>query len=156
MWEQLRRFSNLPARARVLFLRAATLLPWVALRLKMQGFQATRKFLQKSIEESSLISFSGPGKITERAALTARMVRAAARHGLGSPSCLEESLVLVHLLRRQGITAQLRIGIKKNVPQFEAHSWVESNGVALNESEALHDHYAPFEAEFSENPPAQS
>lgn len=144
------------APARALFLRAAALLPWVALRLKMQGFQSTRESLRKSIEESSLISFSDPERITERAMLTARMVRAAARHGLGSPSCLEESLVLVHLLRRQGITAQLRIGVKKNVRQFEAHSWVECNGVALNESEALHDHYAPFEAEFSENPPAQS
>ncbi len=84
------------------------------------------------------------------------MVRAAARHGLGNPSCLEESLVLAHLLRRQGIASQLRIGVKKNMLKFEAHAWVECGGVALNESEALHDHYARFEAEFSASPPAQS
>jgi len=84
------------------------------------------------------------------------MVRAAARNGLGNPSCLEESLVLAHLLRRQGIEAQLRIGVKKDAPKFEAHAWVECAGTALNETEALHDHYAPFEAEFTSIPPAQS
>ena len=96
------------------------------------------------------------GPTAEQVALTARVVRAAARHGLGNPSCLEESLVLVYLLRRQGIDSQLRIGVKKNIPKFEAHAWVECGGVALNEVVALHDHYAPFEAEFTAIPPAQS
>jgi Transglutaminase-like superfamily len=153
MWERLRRFSNLPAPARGLFLRAAVLLPWVALRLKLHGFRATNNSLQNPSE-----TFPSPGTLqsAQRVHWTARMVRAAARHGLGNPSCLEESLVLAHLLRRQGIASQLRIGVKKNIPKFEAHAWVEWGSVALNESDALHDHYARFEAEFSANPPAQS
>jgi hypothetical protein len=154
MWERLRRFKNLPTPARTLFLRAAALLPWVALQLKMQGFQATKKSLQDLTRE--LPTSPDANQSAERTALTARMVRAAARHGVGKPSCLEESLVLMHLLRRQGIASQLRIGVKKNVAKFEAHAWVECDGVALNESEALHDHYASFEAEFSSTPPAQS
>jgi hypothetical protein len=153
MWERLQRFSNLPPPARALFLRAAVLLPWVALRLRLQGFQATNQSLQNA---SRQMDRSKSGRAGERAALTVRMVRAAARHSLGSPSCLEESLVLVYLLRRQGIDSQLRIGVKKNIPKFEAHAWVESGGVALNEVAALHDHYAPFEAEFTADPPAQS
>ena len=153
MWERLRRFKSLPAPARGLFVRAAVLLPWVALRLKLQGFRATNNSLQNSDEK-----FTAPddGQGAERVRLTAWMVRAAARHGMGSPSCLEESLVLVHLLRKQGIESQLRIGVKKNIAKFEAHAWVECGGIALNESDALHDHYARFEAEFSTNPPAQS
>ncbi|MBS1842021.1 MAG: lasso peptide biosynthesis B2 protein, partial [Acidobacteria bacterium] len=94
------------------------------------------------ISESPFRETGVPNSGAERVALTARMVRAAARHGLGNPSCLEESLVLAYLLRRQGIEAQLRIGVKKNIPKFEAHAWVECDGVALNETEALHDHYA--------------
>lgn len=147
MWERLRRFKNLPTPARGLFLRAAVLLPWVALRLKMQGFQATKNSLLGLTEE--LPTSLDANEIAERTRLTARMVRAAARHGVGKPSCLEESLVLMHLLRTQGIASQMRIGVKKNVTKFEAHAWVECDGVALNESEALHDHYASFEAEFS-------
>jgi Transglutaminase-like superfamily len=129
------------------------LLPWVAVRLKLQGFQATKNSLKAPARNISTNNLDG---MTGRAALTARMVRVAARHGIGSPSCLEESLVLLHLLGMQGIEAQLRIGVRKNVAKFEAHAWVECGGVALNESESLHDHYAPFEAEFSSMPPAQS
>lgn len=122
------------------------LLPWVALRLRMQGFQVTKSSL---VRTSLKKSDSKQSEMETQTALTARMVRAAARHGFGNPSCLEESLVLLHLLNEQGIAAHLRIGVKKNIPQFEAHAWVEYEGRALNESEALHDHYAPFEAEFS-------
>ena len=153
MWERLRRFRNLPAPARRIFLRAAALLPWVALRLRLQGFQATKNSLKNPAKKVSANNLS---ENPERAALTARMVRAAARHGIGSPSCLEESLVLLHLLWMQGIEAQLRIGVRKNIPKFEAHAWVECAGKALNEGESLHDHYAPFEAEFSPVPPARS
>lgn len=153
MWERLQRFRKLSAPARGIFLRAAVLLPWVALRLKLQGFQVTKNSLRSSAIDISPKNLS---ENTERAALTARMVRSAARHALGNPSCLEESLVLLHLLNAQGIAAQLRIGVKKNVPKFEAHAWVECEGVALNESESLHDHYASFESESSVMPPARS
>jgi len=154
MWERLRRFRKLAAPARGIFFRAGMLLPWVAWKLKRRGFEATRKsLLQSPSKESNSLNEI---ESAERAALTARMVRAAARHGVGNPSCLEESLVLLHLLARQGIAARLRIGVKKNVAKFEAHAWVECGGVALNESEALHDHYAVFEAEFSAPPRAES
>lgn len=153
MWERLRQFRKLPAPARKVFLCAAALLPWVALRLRLQGFRATQKSLQISARTSSTGSVT---ENSERAALIARMVRAAAQHGMGNPSCLEESLVLLHLLSSQGIAAELRIGVKKNVPKFEAHAWVECEGVALNESGSLHDHYAPFDAELSAPPPARS
>lgn len=146
MWERLRRFRKLPAPARTIFLRAAALLPWVALRLRLQGFQVTKKCLQGA--NTNKLENNSDGAAAQ-AQLTTRMVRAAARHGIGNPSCLEESLVLLHLLNAQGIAAHLRIGVKKDTPQFEAHAWIEFDGKPLNESEALHDHYAPFEAEFS-------
>lgn len=152
MWERLRRFRALPGPAQNIFLRATVLLPWVALRLKVSGFRATKNALLRRRAEQSLSD--KPDQTSERALVAAAMVRAAARHGLGSPSCLEESLVLLHVLSRDGIRAQLRIGVKRHQPKFEAHAWVECGGIALNESEALHDHYAPFEAEFT-NPPAE-
>lgn len=145
MWERLRRFRALPKPAQIIFLRAAVLLPWVAVRLRISGFQATKKALLRGAQFPPT-----PSKAShERMAMAARMVRAAARHGVSSPSCLEESLVLLHALAAQGIAAQLRIGVKRNQPKFEAHAWVECGGVALNESDALHDHYAPFDVEFS-------
>ncbi len=154
MWERLRRFSALPKPARIMFLRAAVLLPWVAVRLKVNGFQATKDaLLQRTVKQSSS---HDSNNFYESIEMTAKMVRAAARHGIGSPSCLEESLVLLHMLAKQGISAQLRIGVKRNQPKFEAHAWVECRGIALNESDALHDHYTPFEMGFSNLPPEKS
>lgn len=154
MWERLRRFRALPKPARKIFLRAAVLLPWAALRLKVSGFRATKNALLSSATDQTLRD--NPKEINERSAMAARMVRAAARYGIGNPSCLEESLVLLRILAGEGIAAQLRIGIKRSAPKFEAHAWVECGGVALNESESLHDHYEPFEAEFSNLPTERS
>ena len=154
MWERLRRFRALPGPAQSVFLRAAVLLPWVALRLKVSGFRATKDALLRAAPKQSFPEESG--SLLDRVEMTAGMVRTAARHGLGNPSCLEESLVLLHVLAKQGIPAQLRIGVKRSAPKFEAHAWVECRGVALNESDSLHDHYTPFEMEFSNLPPERS
>ncbi len=82
------------------------------------------------------------------------MVRAARRYTLLKFNCLEESLTLWHLLGKQQIPARLRIGVRKNNGVFEAHAWVEHDGVALNEPESIHLHYSAFEQEFPE-PPAE-
>lgn len=87
------------------------------------------------------------------AELTARMVRTAVRYSIGHPTCLEESLVLWWLLGRQGIAAELRIGVRKCGENFEAHAWVECEGSTLNRPEARHEHYAAFDAAFSSMPP---
>jgi len=77
------------------------------------------------------------------------MVKAGAHYGLGHPTCLEQSLVLWYLLRERNISARLRVGVRKSAEKFEAHAWVEHDGVALNQSEEVHQHYAAFESEFA-------
>lgn len=150
MWERLRRFSALERTARGLFLRAGALLPLISLSLRLRGFRKTQAFLQKFL---SLPSDPTNTVMPITADLTVRMVRAAARRSVGHPTCLEESLALWWLLRRQGIASELRIGVRKQGDKFEAHAWVESDGVALNEIEALHEHYAAFDAALSSLPP---
>ncbi len=81
------------------------------------------------------------------------MVRAAARHSPGHPTCLEESLALWWLLGRRGIDSELRIGVRKQGEKFEAHAWVERAGAALNEPESVHEHYAAFDSALSSLPP---
>lgn len=150
MWERLRRFRKLEPEARRIFLRAAILLPLFALSLRVRGFGSTQASLQRFLTAANQKTNTDQ---EARAALTARMVRAAVHHGLGRPSCLEESLALWWLLGRRGIASQLRIGIRKENAQLEAHAWVEFEGVALNEPEAKHHHYSAFEAEISAAPP---
>jgi transglutaminase superfamily protein len=149
MWEKLRRFSALGREARGIFLRAIVALPKIARSLRRRGFQGTRASLSKGLSPLSAI----PGTDTFRIESTVRMVRAAARYGIGKPSCLEESLTLWWFLARQGIASDLRIGVRKERETFEAHAWVERDGVALNEPESRHTHYAAFDSEFPRTMP---
>jgi Transglutaminase-like superfamily len=55
-------------------------------------------------------------------------VHQAIRIGRRRPTCLMKSLVLFHLLRRQGDDAQLLIGLPANPVNQNAHAWVELDG----------------------------
>jgi len=80
------------------------------------------------------------------------MVRAASHFGPIRATCLAQSLTLWLLLEQQNISSAIRIGVRKKDNRMEAHAWVERNGVALNETDEVHRHYAPFEHEFANNP----
>jgi hypothetical protein len=152
MWEQLRRFSALEPGARGLFLRAFALLPLISLSLRARGFRATQFTLQKYVSRSRAVpaaeTLSMDKERAARVALSARMVRSATYRSFGYATCLEKSLALWWLLGRQGIPSTVRIGTRKTGGKFEAHAWVECNGVPLNEPAEPHSHYAAFDEAF--------
>jgi len=144
MLESLRRFSALERTAQALFLRAVLMLPLIGLSLKLRGFDATRTTLRKTLSQET--PQTDADSLKKQIALTAHMVNAADRHGMVHPSCLVKSLTLWWLLGRQEISSQLRVGIRKEGEKLEAHAWVEREGMALNEPEEQHHHYAAFDA----------
>lgn len=155
MWEPLRRFSLLDSEARGIFLRAAILLPVIAVNLRLRGFRATQESLLRFLAHPRLVrqEDSTDSRLAcERTRLTARMVNAAGRHAWPGSTCLEKSLALWWLLRRQGIQSELRIGARKSDGKFEAHAWVERDRIALNEPQEAHRHYAPFDESLSSVP----
>ncbi len=139
------------ADARGIFLRATAVLPVISVSLKMRGFGATQKFLLRSLpivpqtSQQDSIHVVGALKRTE---LTSRMVNAAIGHVWRASTCLEKSLALWWLLGRQGIACEVRIGARKQGGKFEAHAWLERDGVAINEPQQEHRHYAAFDAAF--------
>jgi hypothetical protein len=151
MWEPFQRYRALDPEARKLFGRSVTLLPLIALSLRFRGFKKTKEALQKKL---SLISPQQrpKQKAAEMVQRTCRMVRAGAHYGVVHPTCLEESLALWYLLQKQSLPAGLRIGVRKLPEKFEAHAWVEYEGVALNQAEEVHQHYAVFDSEISDLP----
>jgi transglutaminase superfamily protein len=154
MWAQLQRFRKLDAPAQKIFLRAWLTLPLVALSLRLRGFGATQRSLQRrkpsNPAENSTENSGSNTQVRKdsNAELTARMVAAAARRSMFQAGCLERSLTLWWLLEQQGLACQIRIGTRKSESQLEAHAWVEYNGLALNEEHDLHTHYAAFEEAF--------
>jgi hypothetical protein len=110
------------------------LLPLAALSLRLFGFKRIQVFLADSASPHGQVSLPKQ-QMLAAARTVARMVSVAAKHGLHHSSCLEKSLALCWLLKRQGIIAQLRIGVDKEGSVFSAHSWVELNGRVLIDSE---------------------
>ena len=127
-------------RDRGLFLRAWLLLLVVAPGLRVFGFQRTQGAL--GVAEAP----GGCRRGLDEAQAIARIVHAAANRNPLRPSCLARSIVLVHQLRRRGLAAEIRIGVAKPDGRLAAHAWVEHDGVALAETDASRDAYAPLDA----------
>jgi hypothetical protein len=141
-----KRFWNLPRYEKGLLLRASALLPLTNVCLRLAGFRRSKQWLENlGVPGGTAVALS-PADQLAAAERVARIVSVAERWGLGSPSCLERSLVLWRLLRRQGVSAQLHIGARKNNQALEAHAWVECEGIVLNDSDEVHRHYSRFDA----------
>ena len=99
-----------------------------AVSLRLFGFRRVQTVL-------NLSSAAAAGRDDLPAAqAVARIVQGAAGWSPVHASCLARSLVLCRLLRRQGLAADLRIGVAMPDGRFAAHAWVEHEGVALNDS----------------------
>jgi Transglutaminase-like superfamily len=138
-----RRFSELGGYRRGAIMEAATGLTvgWVGLRLV--GFRRWKAALEWLVPRSPHQDFGG--RAGETVDLLAQSESSAARNLPFRTNCLERSLVLWWLLRRRGIDAELRIGARKDAPNFEAHAWVECNGRVINEPGETHLHFTPFD-----------
>ena len=95
-----------------------------------------RKFADKSLSRDSL-------RMAETAYAVVDMV---ARNIPGNPAtCLPRSLTLWWILRRQGVEAELRLGVRSDGESIVAHAWVVCHGTVIGETE--HDQFVPFEVE---------
>ena len=120
---------------------------WLGLRLA--GFRHWKRALERLSPSTNLVAREPGESQLQAAELIARMAAAAARNLFISTNCLEQSLVLWWLLRRRGISAELRIGARKELERFEAHAWVEVYSAVLNDSKEEHRHFVPFEGPIS-------
>ena len=74
------------------------------------------------------------------------MVAIAAAHGIYRANCLKQSLVLWWLLSRRGIKSEIVFGAQRDVvDDFNAHAWVECNGINLSDSEEVQQRFAAFQ-----------
>jgi hypothetical protein len=129
---------------RWLLIQALVLLPITGLATRRIGFRRW----QATLASWTPVTERQPGEVLEsrrrQAKRTARLVGAAARHGLFRANCLQRSVCLWWLLRRQRIDGDLLIGTRKSAGQFEAHAWVELAGVALGETDETLQSYVAF------------
>ncbi len=78
------------------------------------------------------------------AAHLVKLVDVAARNHVRPMTCLPRSLALKALLDRQGLEADLRIGVRRDVGNLLAHAWVEQAGAPLGEAEDIGQRFQPL------------
>ncbi len=74
----------------------------------------------------------------------ARWVNAVARHPIPWARCLQRSLALCLWLEREGFQPELRIGVRMEGVDLEAHAWVEYCGEVLNDTPDVSKEFAPL------------
>jgi hypothetical protein len=144
MFRKIQRFLKFDSSDRLVFLEALGLLPLTAIGLRGLGF--TRFYGDSNRWADAQAGKSLTENAIPDAQRTARLVQLAARKGLYHASCLEQSLALLWLLRREGIAGELRIGVRKEAGQLQAHAWVECLGFPLNESADVGQRYRRFDS----------
>lgn len=132
----LRRWRALPGPDRRLLLRAWTALLLVDWGLRTAGYARLRRLLERGWPE--------PGAARGLPEPAARAVDRAARHHLYPMRCLQRSLALEHLLRRDGHPAEIRFGVRRTADSggLLAHAWVEIAGRPLGEPGAIEGRFA--------------
>jgi Transglutaminase-like superfamily len=146
VWTKWRRFRKLPPLEREIVVRAMVFLPLTEIGLRAMGFRRWKRMIEHFSPPVPRRRVLEPADQLGMAERIARAARSAELHGPGTPNCLERSLTLWWLLRREDIEGELHIGARKSESGFEAHAWVELRGVVLNDSSSVHRHYARFDA----------
>ena len=86
-----------------------------------------------------------PPEDTKRRVARARhLIRYTRKNGPFKGNCLSRSLLMMTILKRQGIDSQLHIGVRFEGNEFKAHAWLERNGKPLNESKDVRQRFSVF------------
>jgi len=144
-WHLLCSFQRLPPPERHLLGQALCWLPLTHWGVRCLGFKRGCQFMARL---SALVGSTGQSTHATLAIQRSERVLAwAIQYGLHPGNCLSRALTLWWLLRRQGVTSELRIGVRMVEGRFQAHAWLEYNGQPLHEAPNIRQHYATFAAE---------
>lgn len=132
------RFLALSSPERRTVLAAAAALPLLRAGLQVFGLERVQRWLHREPRPGS-----APLTIDDASRL-GTLVNGAARRVLGRDHCLTRSLYLWWLLRRRGVGAKLRIGVRLEDGALEAHAWVEHDGVPVNDRPDVGSDFPPF------------
>jgi Transglutaminase-like superfamily len=144
--EKWRRFRKRPQDERALILRAMVLLPLTEFGLRWFGFRRWKELIEEFSLSARGLRVLPLALQQEMAGRAVGAMRSVELHGPVTPNCLERSMTLWWILRREGVEGELHIGARKEDGAFKAHAWVELGGEILNDSANVHNHYARFDA----------
>lgn len=134
---KLRSFLSLPASEWRCYFSALLLLPLADISLRLFSWQRCQQWAERWAKSGPT-----PGRTYPAPRRVAWLVERAARHCPWPATCLRRSLLLWAFLLRSGVASELRLGFRIPDGKFEAHAWVEWNGVPLNDAPDVRSRYA--------------
>lgn len=137
----LNKFLRLPATDRRLLLKALSLVWVIRLGLWLLPFRVVRRLpliLEKGLSRAEASDRTIVNRIVWAVTKASSYVPAA--------TCLTQAVATKVLLGRYGHRANVHLGVARNeAGQFQAHAWVESNGVTvIGGSDSFLKHYTPL------------
>jgi len=145
--KKLRKLMRLNPDDRRTLAQAMILLPLMALSLRLTGLRRSQRIFSRFIPHNSARKTGWSEATLTQALHISRLVGLAVRHGIYPANCLQRSLALWWLLRRQGIRSEMYIGTRKEAGRLDAHAWIEMEGVVLNDSSDVRHRYETFDRE---------
>jgi hypothetical protein len=143
-----RKWQRLSATERNLFLEAAWMLPLVTVTLRVLSFRRTTALLAR-LDLASKRLVANQNERMEDLCRASYLVSLAAKHSIIPTSCLPRALTLQWLLKRHGVEAELRVGLRNRAGRLESHAWVESGGLQLNDWSEVSRDFTPFAQSFT-------
>lgn len=116
-------------------------LPFVHLSVRTIGLHRTQSILSWLGKFKAL---EPPEDTKQHIARARHLIRYTRKNGPFKGNCLSRSLLMMTILKRQGINSQLLIGVRFEGSEFKAHAWLERNGKPLNESKDVRQRFSVF------------
>jgi transglutaminase superfamily protein len=120
---------------------------FLPLSFRFAGVQKTQAWLRNWAEGNCLQPIGAEANAVTSSALRTQLI-VKRTTGLGG-SCLVRSLSLWVILRRRGVHASLRIGMRRSGEKVEGHAWLEIDGIPVNEKQAVIRTYTVFDGPIS-------
>ncbi len=141
MWRKARTVLSLPAGDRWIIAQAWILFLLVDLGLRSMPFQSVQNWLgwgQKFASRENSVDEAG------QVSRLNQLVKIAGRNHIYPMTCLRQALVLKWLLDRNKIKTNLRIGVKREQDQFNAHAWIEYRHQPVGEPGTVSREFSPM------------
>jgi hypothetical protein len=116
-------------------------LAWAAIRIRIPF--GRERLLQQALNTGAMTRPARRVDPIQTVTFVKALERGRRFHPKGM-DCLEQSLALVWMLRRRGQPATLRIGCRRDGPEFRFHAWVTGLDGTPLESSDIGNRFAPF------------
>ena len=135
---RLRRAARLSPAEWLAFFQAWSWLLFFDVALRLRPFPELQAFAARLSSSPAPAS----ARTQELLRILPLAVDRARTHHLYPMTCLRRALTLQKMLARRGLPAELKIGVRKEDGQLNAHAWVEYDGNLLGEPEKITEQYA--------------